>query len=252
MGKKEQRCLEAVKSVCKDDRNYYQGISAEEKEEIVTLVETAKDTDGLTTKFPDFIGNNGWIEHFEVTCSNRTRKGYENKIQESKINKAVEQRIDKAKEKEETDFSFSACYTSTNNSLKNYIESLEECWKKHLDSLKKENERLRSLHISAILIESDDDLLKVAKFENMQQGIIKSENTDLPFELIYNKNILDFIYQYKGIIKYVIFKNNYCVRVLKVDSIPTIIDLTDWSKLYVYSVPGIVKRSVCCISLMDC
>ena len=64
--------------------------------------------------------------------------------------------------------------------------------------------------------------------------------------------ILDFIYQYKGIIKYVIFKNNYCVRVLKVDSIPTIIDSTDWSKLYVYSVSGIVKRSVCCISLMDC
>ena len=136
--------------------------------------------------------------------------------------------------------------------MKNNIESLEECWKKHLDSLKKENERLRSLHISAILIESDDDLLKVAKFENMQQGIIKPENTDLPFELIYNKNILDFIYQYKGIIKYVIFKNNYCVRVLKVDSIPTIIDSTDWSKLYVYSVSGIVKRSVCCISLMDC
>lgn len=77
MGKKEQRCLEVVKSVCKDDRNYYQGISAEEKEEIVTLIETAKDTDGLTTKFPDFIGNNGWIEHFEVTCSNRTKKGCE-------------------------------------------------------------------------------------------------------------------------------------------------------------------------------
>ena len=46
------------------------------------------------------------------------------------------------------------------------------------------------------------------------------------------------MYQYKDTIDYVIFKSLHLTRILKVNSIPNIINATDYSNFFVHSIPG--------------
>ena len=90
MGKIEESCLNRVKKYCLLNETYYSGITEEEKKSLIALIKTAKDTDGKTTTFPDFIGENGWIEHFKVTSSQSSKKGYESITATQKCGKMPE------------------------------------------------------------------------------------------------------------------------------------------------------------------
>lgn len=94
MGKTEESCLNRVKEYYLLNETYYSGITEEEKKSLITLIKTAKDTDDKTTTFPDFIGENGWIEHFEVTSSQSSKKGYESNINHAEMMRSIEQQID--------------------------------------------------------------------------------------------------------------------------------------------------------------
>lgn len=90
MGRAEQRCLEEVKLRYDKNEIRYYGISIEEQQQLHVLIDTAQDTDGETTTFPDFIGENGWIEHFQVSSSKCNRKGNENNRKIASINRAID------------------------------------------------------------------------------------------------------------------------------------------------------------------
>lgn len=94
MGRAEQRCLEEVKLRYDKNEIRYYGISIEEQQQLHVLIDTAQDTDGETTTFPDFIGENGWIEHFQVSSSKCNRKGNENNRKIASINRAIEKQIE--------------------------------------------------------------------------------------------------------------------------------------------------------------
>lgn len=238
MGKQEQRCLNAVKKHYADDGVFYPGITEHEKDQLIALIKTAKDTDGVTTSFPDFVGDNGWIEHFAVTSSQSTRKGYESKIQEAEMHRSIKEQVADSVGKGNFIQSFSASCMHENDSQDNYRESFKQCWEKHIESYNKKKNELSELQTKAFLVESDDGFLRVLNLSSMDDENAKSEERDLFFELIYDRELMDFMYQYKDMIDYVIFKGLHLTRILKVNSIPNIINATDYSNFFVHSIPG--------------
>lgn len=242
MGTAEQRCLEVVKTQCNQNKVYYYGLSKEEQKQLQVLVSTAQDTDGKTTTFPDFIGENGWIEHFKVSSSKHNRKGSETNRKIASVNRAIEKQIKSSINEESLIHPFSSSFYSNGNSLENYRKSLENNWENHYQSYLKEQEKLKALEISAYMIESDDDFLKVARFDDLREGIIQHGNTELPFEIIYDKAIMEYILQHASYFNYVIFKSNYLVSILKTTAISKIIDELDYKNIVVYPIQGIVMR----------
>lgn len=70
--------------------NSWHGLSEDDWKEVEDLINSAKLTDSKSkTDFPDFISNNGFIEHFHVTSGKSTRKGYDVTTNESKMLKAM-------------------------------------------------------------------------------------------------------------------------------------------------------------------
>ena len=69
----------------------WHGLSENDWKEIETLINLVKPTDSESkTEFPDFVSNNGFIEHFHVTSGNSNRKGYDITTEESKMLKSHE------------------------------------------------------------------------------------------------------------------------------------------------------------------
>lgn len=245
MGKIEENCLNKVKEHCLLNGTYYSGITEEEKKSLITLIKSAKDTDDKTTTFPDFIGENGWIEHFKVTSSQSSKKGYESNINHAEMMRSIEQQIDEKKQdKNRTDYPFSASSTRENDSLENYRKSLMTSWKKHYQSYKKRQQELEDFKTGVFLIESDDIFLQVSKFKDMRNGIIEDYN--IPFEIVYDKKIMDFIQQYSSDIQYVIFAGSRIVKILKISSIPDIIKNVDYQNLWVHSTFGLMVKYGSC------
>lgn len=67
----------------------------------------------------------------------------------------------------------------------------------------------------------DDIFLPYIKFNDMRNGIIEDDN--LPFEIVHDKEIMDFIQQYQADIQYVIFVSKRIVKILKTSSIHDIL-----------------------------
>lgn len=214
----------------------------EEQKQLNILIGTAQDTDGKTTTFPDFIGENGWIEHFKVSSSNHNRKGSENIRQIVSANRVIKKQIEISIDEESLIHPFSSSFYSGGNSLGNYHESLENNWEKHYQSYLKEQEKLKGLEISAFMIESDDNYLKVARFDDMREGMIQRGNAELPFEIIYDRTILEYMLQYASHIKYVIFKSDFITSIIKTAAIPQILNELDYSKICIHSIQGITVR----------
>jgi len=242
MGRAEQRCLEEVKLQYDKNEIRYYGISIEEQQQLHVLIDTAQDTDGETTTFPDFIGENGWIEHFKVSSSKHNKKGSENSRKIANINRAIEKQIESSINEKSLIHPFSSSFYSNGNSLENYRKSLENNWENHYQSYLKEQGKMKALEISAYMIESDDDFLKVARFDDLREGIIQHGNTELPFEIIYDKAVMEYILQHASYLNYVIFKSNYLVSILKTTAISKIIDELDYKNIVVYPIQGIAMR----------
>lgn len=245
MGKTEESCLNRVKEYYLLNETYYSGITKEEKKSLITLIKTAKDTDDKTTTFPDFIGENGWIEHFKVTSSQSSKKGYESNISRAKMKRSIEQQIDEKKQdKNRTDYPFSTSSTRKNDSLENYRKSLMISWKKHYQNYKKRQQELNDLKTGVFLIESDDVFLQVVKFKDMRDNIIEEYN--IPFEIVYDKKIMDFIQQYNSDIQYVIFAGSRIVKILKTSSIPDILKNVDYQNLWIHPTFGLMVKYGSC------
>lgn len=140
MGEIEESCLNRVKKYCLLNETYYSGITEEEKKSLIALIKTANNTDGKTTTFPDFIGENGWIEHFKVTSSQSSKKGYESDINHAEMKRSIEQQIDEAKQSGNcTNYQFSASTVRQNDNIENYRKSLMTSWKNIIKAMKRNN-----------------------------------------------------------------------------------------------------------------
>ena len=69
-------------------RNSFCGMKFEDIKEVFLAIRDSKENPQLS-EFPDFIFENGFIEHFKITSSNEGKKGSEKKIDEFLFNKRI-------------------------------------------------------------------------------------------------------------------------------------------------------------------
>lgn len=208
----------------------WHGLSENDWKEIEELINSAEPTDSETkTEFPDFISNNGFIEHFHVTSGKSNRKGYDITIEESKMLKSHESfmaNIDSTLPQNKNEILFSQHHTQfwrKNDSVENFHKSFKTCWDDHINHLHNYD---GNKHISCFLI-SSDDVLSVYEHMDDDNNIFYGDlarQDRMNFCLSYDLDLLDYMYEYHIDIDYVIYFNtmrNY-VEIIKVLNIPAI------------------------------
>lgn len=230
--------------------NSWHGLSENDWKEIEELVCSAKPTDSKSkTEFPDFISSNGFIEHFHVTSGKSNRKGYDITTEESKMQKSHEYfmtNIDSTLPQNKNEILFSHHHTQfqrKNDSVINFHKSFKTCWDNHINHLHNYD---GNKHISCFLI-SSDDVLSVYKHMCDDNNIFYGDLVrckEINFCLSYDLDLLDYMYEYRTDIDYVIYFNtlrNY-VELIKVLNIPAIKEYLSKHKYELYS-PKVMEIS---------
>lgn len=267
-GDHELRCLNMVKDALfyKDDqtiqntfisKTYFDVSDDECKNEMIGLVNSHKFYFGLlehdqaefenilrtahanpnASHFPDFIFENGFIEHFRITSSCVTRKGAAHAREESKFRRKVDVETRDIKSEWSGTPSFDEMRSkvcSFSNPVHTHeflVESFKRNWEHHLESHKKYN---GSKEIGIFMVEYLEFAL--AMFENiyhnwidgMSQGDMRGQEQFNEYRLSRDKNLLEYIYQFKDEVQYVIFLNYARIEVIRTENIPYIIKLLPW------------------------
>lgn len=213
-------CFEASDEEFFDRREYfvnsgccksYFGLLEEDRSKIENALRKAKQNPNKS-EFPDFLLENGFIEHFQVTSSKTNRKGSVHKKKEQEFKRRVSDELEKTKvewcEVPSYDKVRSKNWSLSNpeHSYEYFVESFHNTWKHHVDSLNKYSGRKE---VGAFLVEYAE--IALSMFENvyaewkdgMSQGDMRVPEKWDCYRLSRDKNLLEFIYQYKGQIDYV-------------------------------------------------
>lgn len=191
----------------------YFGLLKEDRTEIEQILYNASPNRDLY-QFPDFIFDIGYIEHFQISSSKTTKKGA---LHLKKMNCFInmvneEAKILKQDWTKNPDFnrvrSKRWMINNPEHSHDFLIKSFKKSWENHLMSLEKYEGKK---NIGIFMIEYADFALSM--FENiyeiwkdgMSQGDMKTPENFHYYRLTRDKELLNYMYQYKDIIKYVIF-----------------------------------------------
>ena len=88
-GEQETNCLTRVKQNL--DRNSVHYFCSD-PQKIIRILKSAR-PNPAQSNFPDFLFENGFIEHFQITASRETRKGAEHRQRQAQFCKEAEQRF---------------------------------------------------------------------------------------------------------------------------------------------------------------
>ena len=221
MGTKEKECLKIFNKNKNGSDNH--GMSNDDFCNIVKLVKNAKENP--ITTFPDFFIIGGFVEHFEITSGKKTGKGHENKRKLAEAEHNNMQKINNVniEDGEIKIVTVSSSYERDDENIENLRKSFKDAWIKHMESYDKYT---GDKDISVFMIESDD-LLRVYEIKSdtgIYFGDIDDHLDEDDYCLIYDNELLSFIYDYKDKIHYVIFvgKNGQQLEVIKTENIPAI------------------------------
>ena len=246
----QNEILKAVRK--KIDGGSWHGISYSDYEEFYSLLTSviSNDTTGKT-EFPDFISENGFIEHFHVTSGKSTCKGYDITTQKSKMQNNHESFMknvdDILKKNDDNGVLRSRYHTSfcrKNDSVENFHKSFKNCWENHINHL---HNYMGNKHLSCFLVSSDDVLVihECMKDENNIFFGDLAHRKNIKFCLSYDIDLLNYIYEYNLDVDYVIYYNinwNY-VEVLKVTNIPAIKNFLPQHKYELYPLMAVETSS---------
>ena len=211
------------------------------------------------SRFPDFISDVGFVEHFQITSSEITKAGAGYKkafsLYEKKFQKEVEQlqgemnetpSFDKIRGVEKV-FSY-----REKHSHENLLMSLSKSLDKHIRS---EESYEGNKTTKIFLIEYNELSLKVQidypniKAERVYGDLLRrEEETDYRFSR--DKEALLYLYEKRDYIDYIIYATDFLFEVIKVEDIPEILKLlvydyefhpvmaTTLSSMYGISIPG--------------
>lgn len=168
-----------------------------------------------STKFPDFIFDNGIIEHFMVTSSSVTKKGAKQIIASRQLELKTEQDfLKKIEQSKETITTHRSTQFYQEHSLTNIRTSIKNSWEKHIKSLRKYPYEAIS---SIFLMQYADNILQTAEQRNNYESIVHDS-----YRITLDKHMLEWIYSYKDEVKYAILSNTYSTEIIKIESIPDI------------------------------
>ena len=237
-GDSEQRCLNIILNdkEINNPRNYF-GLIENDIEEVINSLKKAKPNEKLSN-FPDFIFDDGFIEHFKVTSSKENKKGSVHIKEISNFNKSVEIEAKKLKEKWSNELNSEKLHSKhwtmkyPNHNYEYFCESFKKSFINHIESMEKYT---GNKEISIFMIEYSD--LALTMYENVFEDWINGlSNGDMRepelvefYRISRDKNILNYIYSFKSSIKYIIFVYGKKYEVIKLDNIPYILKLMPWN-----------------------
>ena len=207
--------------------NFY-GFDNDDFVEILNAIRTAKENTNLS-EFPDFLLEDGFIEHFQIMASRENRKGSAEKIDVSifkkKINNEVNEFYKYCNEKASYNQVRSKRWIRNNlpeYSYENLVFSFKSNFEKHLKSLEKYN---GEKDLSIFLIENEEVNLEMYEnsykdMENLRYDYPQRQEHFIRYMLSRDKNMLNYIYNFKDKIKYIIYFYEENFEVIKVENIP--------------------------------
>ena len=253
----EAYCEDRIMLSKRPMKNFF-AMTAQDIERVEDVFFKAVPNDDLS-RFPDFISDVGFVEHFQITSSEITKAGADYKkafsLYEKNFQKEVEQlqgemnetpSFDKIRGVEKV-FSY-----REKHSHENLLMSLRKSLDKHIRS---EESYEGNKTTKIFLIEYNELSLKVQidypniKAERVYGDLLRrEEETDYRFSR--DKEALLYLYEKRDYIDYIIYATDFLFEVIKVEDIPEILKLlvydyefhpvmaTTLSSMYGISIPG--------------
>ncbi|MCM1363148.1 MAG: hypothetical protein NC235_14840 [Clostridiales bacterium] len=209
-----KKALDYVKSIVLSNNRICYVCSIEDDDLIEQMLQSASPNPELS-KFPDFICDCGFIEHFEVTSSHSNRKGSTMKHEQHKLKKEAETKEQALMaEMDEVPCcegkSVTADTWHSQHTYDDFCYSFKKSWEHHIESLSKYG---GNKSIGIFLVQYNDSALVLdAVYPDVKTEIYYGDLLKRPdyggYRLTHDSNMLEYIYQFKKKIQYVAFFNN--------------------------------------------
>jgi hypothetical protein len=222
-GEAERNCFDLVKQHLKQEDFF--GTTVEDDRLIRKIIDTSWENP-KSSEFPDFIFDEGFVEHFQVTSSKVTRKGSTRCTEDAGIDRDYENRVQSVMEKTPKDaITIRTVETPQQwykaNSYEYFRDSFERSFEDHLDSLRKYKGEKKH---SVFMIEYSDAALCMSKrlpkdlLLEVSYGDLLSRE-DPAYRLSRDIELLRYIYNQREQVEFVVFVDNNCFHGLKIDVI---------------------------------
>lgn len=211
-GEQESNCLTRVKQQLDIDSVHY---FCSDPQRIIRILKSAK-PNPAQSNFPDFLFENGFIEHFQITASRETRKGSEHRQKQALFCKEAERRFQRMCS-ELNDASPANSLTreifemeAPPYSYAMYETSFQKNWQHHIDSLQK---YAGCRDVGVFLIEYQGPLFEVLQFGRFT-GF---------YHLHQDARILQYMAVNKDKLSYVIFTDGQNCEAIELEHIPVLL-----------------------------
>lgn len=245
-----------------------------DRKEFVNLLRKAKQNVNAS-EFPDFVFDNGFIEHFQITSSKETRKGALETKEQKQFSKKVEDGTKRFMEECNQTPSFDKVRSKSwerencEHNYSNLVESFKRNFEHHINSLDKYN---GNKAVGIFMIENSEFAMSMMEnvyvdwIDGMSQGDLREQQSFNCYRLSRDKTMLNYLYDFRDKLKYVIYTYTELVHreggvgfkvfecnevrkfeVIKIDNIPYLLQLLPWdfviAPMYVKSVSSIYNIS---------
>lgn len=262
-GDAERKCLEAVQrcffesspfrnetayTVSEDEffENYYLyakpggqiffGMSEDDIVHFENLLRLVK-PNSAPSEFPDFTSDRGFVEHFQVSSSEITKRAgalHKKEYAESQkvANQKERQLMDKMNEHPESGKieTLTQVFTYPRHSYEYFCTSFKKAWEHHAESLAQYG---GCKDIAVFMVEYQEhtlhmreDFSELKLKEKFSYGDLLKDERYSYYRLSRDKNLLNYIYGYKGKIDYVVMvTDDELPEIIKVENIPELLKL---------------------------
>lgn len=206
------------------------GLTQEDLFEIINAIRKAKENPN-PSEFPDFVFENGFIEHFQITASKQTKKkGSVEMAEEQKFKKETQEEINAFYKFCNDNPSFNEVRSKEwkRKNLPEYsYENLEYSFRTNLEKHLASLDRYRGCKgLSIFLVENSEVNIEMCEntFKGMREGLrcdykMRQEHF-FRYMLSRDKNMLNYIYTFRDKIDYIIYYYEESFEIIKVENIP--------------------------------
>ncbi len=189
------------------------------------------------SEFPDFTSDRGFVEHFQVSSSEITKRaGALHKKEYAEFQKVANQKerqlMDEMNEHPESGKieTLTQVFTYPRHSYEYFCTSFKKTWEHHAESL---DQYGGCKDIAVFMIEYQEHTLHMCEDfselklkEKFSYGDLLKDERYSYYRLSRDKNLLNYIYGYKGKIDYVVMvTEDELPEIIKVENIPELLKL---------------------------
>lgn len=189
------------------------------------------------SEFPDFTSDRGFVEHFQVSSSEITKRaGALHKKEYAEFQKVANQKerqlMDEMNEHPESGKieTLTQVFTYPRHSYEYFCTSFKKTWEHHAESL---DQYGGCKDIAVFMIEYQEHTLHMCEDfselklkEKFSYGDLLKDERYSYYRLSRDKNLLNYIYGYKGKIDYVVMvTDDELPEIIKVENIPELLKL---------------------------